>query len=268
MSTATLPLPASPNSPARLVRIFLTEVRYEFVRAMRTKAYSLSVIGFPVIFYLFFGIMMNRSEHIGGMSVAKNMLAGYAVFATIGSSLFGIGVGLSGDLSAGWLELKRASPMPPLAYLLAKCCTAMGFAIIIATILSIMGIAFGGVHLTFHEYATMIALVIIGSIPFACMGLVLALVAPFNAAPGFANMLYLPMSFLGGLWMPIEIMPTFLQKTAFIWPTYHLKQLVLASFNEGHTGSSMASHWLGLGIFTALMIFLAGFFFQRREQNS
>jgi len=38
----------------------------------------------------------------------------------VGAALFGIGVGLAADLGAGWLDLKRASPMPPLAYVLAK----------------------------------------------------------------------------------------------------------------------------------------------------
>jgi ABC-2 type transport system permease protein len=264
MSTIAITLPTErPN----IIGIFLREVRYEFVRALRTRAYSLSVMGFPVVFYLFFGILMNRNENFHGISVATNMLAGYAVFGAIGASLFGIGVGLAGDLSAGWLELKRASPMPPLAYLLAKCCTAMGFATIIVSLLTLMGIFFGGVHISPLEYVRMVALIIVGCIPFASLGLLLALLAPFNAAPGIANMIYLPMSFLGGLWMPIEILPHFLQVLAPIFPTYHLKQLMLGVFHYPGAGST-ASHWLALTIFTFLMLFCAGYAFRRREQNS
>jgi ABC-2 type transport system permease protein len=264
MSSAAITLP---NDRPSILGIFLREVRYEFVRALRTKAYSLSVIGFPVVFYLFFGIVMFRNETIHGMSAATNALAGYAVFGAIGASLFGIGVGLAGDLSAGWLELKRASPMPPLAYLLAKCVTAMAFATIIVTTLTLMGIFFGGVHITPIEYVKMVSLVVVGSVPFACMGLLLALLAPFNAAPGIANMIYLPMSFLGGLWMPIEVLPTFLQKLAPVFPTYHLKQLMLGVFKYPGAGST-SSHWLGLTIFTFVMLFCAGYAFRRREQNN
>ena len=54
------------------------------------------------------------------------MLGGYAVFGLVGAALFGIGVSTAADLSAGWLELKRASPMNPLAYLAAKCCDGDG----------------------------------------------------------------------------------------------------------------------------------------------
>src|ERR1017187_10202512 len=112
MSTATITHPTAPSAGiTRNRRIFLVEARYEFVRLLRTRAFSLSVIGFPVAFYIFFGIIMNRGEMIHGVSVAKYMLATYAVFGMVGAALFGIGVGLSGELSAGWLELKRASPM-------------------------------------------------------------------------------------------------------------------------------------------------------------
>ena len=60
------------------------------------------------------------------------MLAGYAVFGMVGTALFGVGVGLASELAAGWLDLKRASPMPPAAYLLAKCSSAIAFGIILA----------------------------------------------------------------------------------------------------------------------------------------
>jgi ABC-2 type transport system permease protein len=267
MSTAAITLPAAPAGLARTLRIFLTETRYEFVRMLRTKAYSLSVIGFPLVFYLFFGIIMNRNVPFHGMSFTKNMLAGYAVFGAIGASLFGVGVGLAGDLAAGWLELKRASPMPPIAYLLAKCVTAMAFATIIVTLLTALGVGFGGVQVSSGEYFRMIGLVIVGSIPFACLGLVLALFAPFNAAPGIANMIYLPMSFLGGLWIPIEILPRALQGFANFLPTFHLKQLMLGAFNYPGAGRT-SSHWFGLAAFTCIMLGVAVIAFHRREQNS
>src|ERR1700761_2856231 len=154
MSTTALPLPTpAANNLTRTLRIFAREARFEFARLLRTRTFSLSVIGFPVMFYILFGLLMNRGESLGGLAVAKYMLGGYAVFGLVGAALFGIGVGMAADFSAGWLELKRASPMPPLAYLLAKCCTAMAFGAIIVSLLVALGIAFGHVHLTLDEYA-------------------------------------------------------------------------------------------------------------------
>jgi ABC-2 type transport system permease protein len=48
----------------------------------------------------------------------------------------------------GWLEMKRASPMPAAAYLLAKLCVSITFATGITILLMILGTALAGVHIT------------------------------------------------------------------------------------------------------------------------
>jgi ABC-2 type transport system permease protein len=268
MSTAAITSPvARSNSFAHTFGIFLTETRYEFVRLLRTRAFSFAVIGFPVVLYVFFGLIMNRSEHIGSISVAKYILACYSVFGMMGAALFGIGGGLASELGTGWLELKRASPMPPLAYLLAKCCSAAAFGVIIVCFLTVLGVTIAHFSITFPEFVRMMALTVVGTIPFACLGMVIALLVPFNAAPGVINMIYLPMSFCGGLWLPIMMLPHIMQKFALILPTYHLSQLVLSSFGYASAGSAI-SHWLGLLGFTLVMLGIATIAFRRLEQNS
>jgi ABC-2 type transport system permease protein len=196
------------------------------------------------------------------------MLATYATFGVVGASLFGIGVGLAGDLSAGWLELKRASPMPPAAYLLAKCFTAIVFGTIIFALLSAIGAGLAHVYLTPVQYLRLLGLVAAGAIPFASMGLALALIVPFNSAPGVTNLLYLPMSFLGGLWVPLIFLPKFVQQIAPVLPTYHLAQLMLGIFGAQDRTHNAFSHWMGLLGFTLLMFGIAWAAFRRREQNS
>jgi ABC-2 type transport system permease protein len=266
MSTAILELPRT-NSFTRGLPIFLREARYEFIRLLRTRSFSFSVVGFPVVFYLFFGIIMNRGQQIGAISVAKYVLASYAVFGMVGAALFGIGVGLAADLAAGWLDLKRASPMPPLANVLAKCCSAVFFGILIVGLLALIGITLGHVSLTFIECARMFALTVVGVIPFVCMGLALALLVPFSSAPGITNMIYLPMSFCGGLWVPLMFLPHFMQTIAVLMPTYHLGQLMLGAFGYASTGTTL-SHWSGLLGFTLLMLGIAGVALRRLEQDS
>jgi ABC-2 type transport system permease protein len=99
------------------------------------------------------------------------------------------------------------------------------------------------------------------------MGLLLALLVPANAAPGIVNLIYLPMSFLSGLWMPIRFMPHWLQGFAPFLHTYHLSQLMLNIFGYGDS-ISRATHWNALIGFSLLMLGLAWLIFHRREQNS
>jgi ABC-2 type transport system permease protein len=267
MSTAPLTYPAAPvSSIAHTVRLFAKETKYEFLKLLRAKSFSLSVIGFPVMFYLIFGVA-NRHASSGNVAIAKYLLAGYACFGLVGAALFGIGVGLAGERVAGWLELKRASPMPPMAYLFAKCVTAAAFGMIIVLVLTALGVALGGVSLTIGEGMRMLGLTVVGAVSFATMGLLLALVVPANAAAGIVNLIYLPMSFMSGLWMPLQYLPHWMQRIAPALPTYHLSQLMLNVF--GYAGSSsMAGHWYGLAGFTMLMLGTSWLVFNRAQQNA
>jgi ABC-2 type transport system permease protein len=266
---ATIPITQSLRAgigAAYIFRIFRKETRYEFLKLLRAKSFSFSTIGFPVMFYVLFGIA-NRNVTAGNIHIAKYMLGGYACFGLIGAALFGIGVGVASELAAGWLELKRASPMPAPAYLFAKCATAIVFGLIIVSILTAIATTFGGVSLTAQELAKMLGMTIVGSISFASMGFLLALLVPANAAPAIVNLIYLPMSFLSGLWMPLRFMPHWLQSVAPALPTYHLSQLMLSIFGYGDS-MSRATHWNALLGFTLLMLGLSWLIFHRKEQKA
>src|SRR5271167_1509706 len=253
MSTVAIshPQPATIDL-AQTLGTFRKETKYEFLKLIRTKSFSLSTIGFPVMFYVLFGIA-NRNAIAGNIHIAKYLLGGYACFGLIGAALFGIGVGLASELHSGWLELKRASPMPAPAYLFAKCAAAVAFGVIIVCVLTGVGIAFGGVSLTALEMVKMLGMTVAGSVSFASMGLLLALLVPANAAPGIVNLIYLPMSYLSGLWMPIKFMPHWLQGIAPLLPTYHLSQLMLGIFHYGDS-MSLPTHWNALIGFTLVML--------------
>ncbi len=264
MSTTLYALPTARPS---LFRIFLTEIRFELLRSLRTRAYSLAAIGFPVMFYCLFGLLMNRNETIGSVSVAKYLLGGYAVFGSLGATIFGIGVGVALDRSAGWLDLKHASPMPPLAYILSKCSMAVVFSFIIVCVLTALGVAFGHVHITALEFARIALIAAIGAVPFSCLGLAMAFTVPPTAAGGIANVVYLPMSFLSGLWVPLQFLPKILQKLATIFPTYHLAQMMYAALGAPSRGT-LALHLCGLLGFTALMIGITWLAIHRSEEAS
>ncbi len=262
MATIPVALPIGTRRRAPIFPLFLREIKYELLKLLRRRTFSLATIGFPVMFYLLFGVA-NRRAADGSFQIAKYLLAGYSAFGVVGAALFGIGVGLSIERTAGWLDLKRSSPMPPAAYLVVKCSTAVVFGLIICTI----GTTLAGVHLTAPETARLLAYTAAGAVPFAAMGLVLALLVPASATPGVINLLYLPMSFCSGLWMPLNALPHWLQSLAPALPTYHLAQLMLGIFAYSQPGNA-ATHWEALAGFTLLMLGIAWLIFQRAEQRS
>jgi ABC-2 type transport system permease protein len=194
-------------------------------------------------------------------------MATYAIFGLVGCSLFGISVTLSNERNLGWLEVKQASPMPAPAYLLAKLLTAFAFATIIFGLLLTLGLTLGHVTITGTEIRNLALTILGGVLPFASMGLMLAMVVPPQVAPGILNLIYLPMSFCSGLWMPVSVLPHWLQTAAPIWPTYHLSQIALGGIGFEMRGT-LPGHIAALAGFTVLMLGLAIVLFRRNATAS
>ena len=198
---------------------------------------------------------------------ASYLLATYAVFGLVGSSLFGLCSTIANERAQGWLELKQASPMPPAAYLLSKLFTAMAFGLVIFALLLLCGETMGHVSFTAAQIARLAVTVLLGVFPFAAMGILLACVIPPNAAIGFVNLIYLPMSFLSGLWIPLEALPKWLQTIAPIWPTWHLGQLAIHDIGFPIRWSVMG-HVIWLACFSVVCLAVALLLFRRSAQKA
>lgn len=264
MATAAFARPASLGF-GYYANLFGKETKYEFLKLLRQRAFSLSVIGFPIMFYLLFGVANRNTGQ--GMNWARYLLASYSCFGMIGAALFGVGAGISMERAQGWLELKQASPMPRGAYLGAKTVSCAAFALIIVALLIAIGVSLGGVSMTAGEGLRLIGITLAGAVPFASMGLLLALVMPPNASAGIINLIYLPMSFCSGLWMPIDVLPHWLQRVAPALPSYHYAQIALHVFGYARPGS-MLLHWEALIGFTCVMLGVAWLIFTRGEAKA
>ena len=261
MSTAI----ATPSATSAFAP-YAKETKYEFLRLLRARSFSVATIGFPLSFYLLFGIVVGNS-HPEEAYRAKYLLATYSVFGLVGSSLFGLCSTIANERAQGWLELKQASPMPPAAYLLSKLFTAIAFGLIIFTLLLICGMTMGHVSFTAVQIAKLAATVLLGVFPFAALGILLACVVPPNASIGFVNLIYLPMSFLSGLWIPLEGLPHWLQTIAPIWPTWHLGQLAIHDIGFRMRWSVMG-HVVWLVCFSVACLGIALLLFRRSAQKA
>jgi ABC-2 type transport system permease protein len=262
MATAAIAVQPQKLGLSYYIHVLRKETRYEFLRMLRLRAFSLSIIGFPVMFYLIFGVSNRHTD------TARYLLASYSCFGMVGASLFGLGAGIAMERMQGWLELKQASPMPRFAYLVAKTISCAVFAMIIVGFLVVIGTTLGGVHMTALEVVKLAAITLAGAVPFASMGLLLSFLIPPTAGPGLINLIYLPMSFASGLWMPIWMLPHWLQKIAPALPTYHYAQLALNIFGYAQRTTTMTTHWEALIGFTCLMLGAAWLIFTRSEAKA
>ena len=107
---------------------------------------------------------MGASRGIGATTIATYLLATYGAFGVVACALFGVGVGLAVERGQGWLLVKRASPMPPLAYIVAKVVTSMTFAAVVVVLLTAVGVAFGGVRIAPLTWLELSIALVLGTI--------------------------------------------------------------------------------------------------------
>jgi ABC-2 type transport system permease protein len=221
-------------------RAYWMEIKYEFIKQSRMRMYVFSAFLFPLAFYALFGILMGFQRQPGMQDLPRNMMASYGSFGVIGVCLFGFGVGMAVERGLGWLEVKRASPMPAAAYLLAKTAASMAFSAILLLLLFTLAFTAGGVRMPAMQWALLWITLVLGSAPFCAMGLALGSFIGPNSAPALINAVYLPMAFCSGLWLPLELLPRAVQRIAPFLPAYHLGQIANAILGE--SGSAVPQH--------------------------
>jgi ABC-2 type transport system permease protein len=245
------------------MRTYLLESKYELFKALRLPAYSLPTILFPIVFYLFFGVAFG-GRAVGAVKMAEYLIATYGAFGVIGASLFGFGVSVAIERGQGWLEAKRTTPMPISAYFVAKTAMAMTFSSTIIVLLFTVGSLFGGVQLQPMRALALFGVLVSGSITFCALGLSIAFFAGPNSAAPIVNLIYLPMAFLSGLWIPVQMLPKAIQSLALWLPPYHYSQLALKVIGADRGGSVLVHVAAMLG-FTVLFSALAYIGYRRDE---
>jgi len=267
MATATMPvtLAVPHRSLSRTLALYAKEAKYELINKTRIPVYAISTVVFPLMFYVLFGIVLGHDDPGKRGETATYMLATMGCFGIMAVSLFGFGVSLAMERGQGWLQVKRASPMPVSAYFLAKLLAAVAFSTVIMLLLLTVGIAFGGVRLPVATAAKLLGILIAGSIPFSAMGLAIGYFAKPNSAPAVVNLIYLPMSFCSGLWIPLFLLPHGLRVLAQFLPPYHLAQLALNAVGEGMNPTPAWGHVEALLAFTLLCLGLAVWGYRRDE---
>ena len=76
-------------------------------------------------------------------------------------------------------------------------------------------------------------LMVLGSITFLGMGLLLSLIQSVEKLSLLANILYLGLAMLGGLWWPTYLFPEWLQNISKVTPTYNLLEFVNKYLKDG-----------------------------------
>ena len=252
-------VPAAP-----LLTMLLAQTRSELLMRWRVPAFSVTNLILPIVFFTFFGLPVAHLVRGDGVSIGAYLLASFGAYAVGNVMVYGFGIGVANERGMKIDRLMRASPLPPLVFMLAKVVTALVFSLVALVLLIAFGIVVGGIHQPPAVWATIITRLLAGSLPFIALGFAIGYWSGPNAAPALANLIYLPLSFASGLFVPLNQLPAFIQSLAPYLPSYHYAQLAWSALGAGREPLGVSLVWLGG--YTVLFLALAVRSYRREER--
>ena len=250
---------------APLARMLLMQTWSQLLALWRVPAFSVTSLALPVLFFTFFGLRFARLTDAGGFSVGAYLLASFGAYSVGQVMVYSFGIGVASERALKQDLLMRATPLPPIIHLLARVLNALLFSFVALVVLIVYGVVVGGVRQDLGVWATVVAWLLAGSLPFIALGFAIGYTAGTNAAPAVANLVYLPLSFASGLFIPISQLPSFVQQVAPYLPTYHYGQLAWSAV--GAASESVATSLGWLAAYTVLFLALAVRAYRREEQQ-
>lgn len=202
---------------------WINEAGAEILKAFRAPEFLLPTLLMPVAFFSLFAVVVPGSNQN-----AAYLLATFGVFAVMGPAIFGFGVAVANERERGWLDIKRASPAGGGQYIGAKLFATVFFASLALAMIYAVAAFVAGVGLPKTTWFALLAVHLAGAIPFALIGLALGFLMNANGAIAVSNVVFLALSALGGLWIPVMVFPAAMQRFASFLPSYHLAELALA----------------------------------------
>ncbi|WP_007024991.1 ABC transporter permease [Saccharomonospora iraqiensis] len=242
----------------RHARVFGVEVADEvrgIVREPTALFFSILMpVGFFVLFVAVWGDLPSGNGPTG-----TRMLATFGTFGVLAVTLLNPGIGVAEDRERGWLRAKRVSAVPVPLTLTAKVAAAVPCAFGVFAAMVVTAGLTGTLDASPAELLRIGAVLLLGSLPFALLGMAVGFRARGNTTAAILNAVLLPSAVLSGLWMPLEILPDFMADIAVFLPTYHLARLALAQLG----GVATATHLVALFGTTAVAAVLAAVSYRR-----
>lgn len=227
-----------------LAAAYLAEARYETIRMLRMPGFVIPFLALPVLLYVLFGVVIFGAAMANDPHAGLLVFTGFSVFGMVGPGMFGFGMVVAIEREQGLVRFKRALPMPPAAYLLAKMLMAVLFAVgVMATMIA--ATPFAHLKLSVAQALGVAAVNVLGSLPFCAIGLFLGTRTTTRSAPAVVNVLYQLMIHLSGIFY---VLPKFLRTISPVWSPYHLQQMVLAVLGLPSEGSLLVHATVLMGI--------------------
>jgi len=237
--TGIAPAGQPDTGPAPLARAIGALAALELKLTARRGENVLATIVIPVAVLLFFAgtSVIPLTTH-----PVDFLLPGSIALGLIAAGLVNLGIATGYDRSYGVLKRLGGSPLSRAGLIVAKL-LAVGV-LEVLQVLVLVGVAVSVLGWSPGPAWSPVLLVValgLGTAAFAGLGLLLAGTLRAEATLALANALFLALLMLGGIILPVDHLPDFLQPVAAALPATALSDLLRISLDSGGAASELAA---------------------------
>ena len=199
----------------------LKHSHWMILELLRAPAYVVSTIAFPSLFYVIFALPASKDAFSSNM-----LIASFSCFSVFGVIFLQFGVGIAQERSKSWYNYIRTLPLSSYKLMIARFISAIFFSFLSTLGLVVLSLGFTEVDLSFVEWIQFLTLLHVAGLAFCFMGLALGYWTNEKTSLPIGNLIYLPLSFAGGLWMPPSILPQMLKDISPYLPTRYFGEIL------------------------------------------
>ncbi|MCF6767905.1 ABC transporter permease [Thiotrichales bacterium 19S11-10] len=232
---------------------FFAIFRKETTRIFRIWPQSLlpSVITMTLYFLIFGKVIGSRVGYIHGVSYLHFITPGLIIMAVTNNTYANIVSSFFGDRFSRCIEEMYVAPLNPHIMILGYVSGAVFRGLIIGVLVSIVALLFGALSL--YSIPLMLVALLLSSFAFALGGLLNGIFSQkFDDTQVVSTFFLLPLTYLGGVFFSLQMLPSVWQKIALFNPIYYIVDL----FRYASLGSQYINPWIALFMVCVVIIVL------------
>ncbi|WNB87626.1 ABC transporter permease [Cellulomonas sp. ATA003] len=205
----------------------MLHARYQFLETVRVPIAVIGNMLFPALAMFFFVV---PQESVAGNPVAATAAVGQlGMFAVMSTCLFTYGAGVSEDRQQPFDPFLRTLPAGAGPRMAGRVANGAAFALLGLLPLALIGWLFTDATVTVTQFLTSVLVIAAVALPFLLLGMAIGYSLSAKAALPVVQVVLFPLAFAGGLFMPPEAFPGWLDTLSKALPSRAGRDLLVQS---------------------------------------
>jgi ABC-2 type transport system permease protein len=228
----------------------LTVLGIELKRMLRNRRTIIFTLVLPAALLLSFGGQKGWQDKAGSGNVAAYILVSMALYgAALTAAAGGSMVAL--ERSLGWSRQLRLTPLNPIVYILMKALVALVMGSLAIAAVNVVGLLQGKAEMPTHVWIVSAIVTVFCTLTFAALGVFVGYIVPGENAmqilgPGLALL-----SFLGGVFIPLDQYSDAVRHVAYWTPMYGVSEIARAPLTHELPWYAILNAVVWFGLFVA-----------------